>query len=304
MEDFFVTTHGSDNYYISPNPLANRPSSTSGYGGLVGGSNGYDGAILFSLPTTSSVVSLTSSTKLGKSPETAAFSAKEIYNSGVTTNGDYWVKGSGSNPYKVFCLMDRLGGGWTRVMRIPRGYDTQDRNYYTFTEGIGYDSYSTGPFNLVSSLFGNTNGTDLTVMYRVVGGSVGLDFPGRLCGAMYRGYYLTETWAAAKSTGNITNSNPQYSTDGINFNNYVSTPLSKANTMWNLVHCHPTGAGTSIGDYNYNNQASGIVLHGPGPDGSAASARIETIYTYVDQYGLAQGNSSWQYIDIYIRKDV
>jgi hypothetical protein len=300
---FFVTTHGVDSYFLSPNPLGNRPSSTSGFGGLTGGNTGYDGAISFSLPSTTSVVSLTSSIKLGKSPETAAFSAKEIYNSGVTTNGDYWVKGSGSNPYKVFCLMDRLGGGWTRVMRIPRDYDTQDRNYYTFTEGIGYDTYSTGPFNLASSLFGNTNGTDLTVMYRVVGGAAGADFPGRLAAAMYRGFYLNETWDGAK-IGSVTSLNPQYSTDGVNFTNYTGTAFSKANSMWNLAHAHPTGSGAALGDYNYNGLGAGIALHGPGPDGSAASAKVTTIYTYVDQYGLAQGNSAWQYIDIYIRKDL
>lgn len=299
---FFVTTHGVDSYFLSPNPLGNRPSSTAGFGGLTGGNTGYDGAISFSLPSTTSVVSLTSSTKLGKSPETAAFSAKEIYNSGVTTNGDYWVKGSGSNPYKVFCLMDRLGGGWTRVMRLPRKYNTQDRNYYTFTEGIGYDTYSTGPFNLASSLFGNTNGTDLTVMYRVVGGATGLDFPGRLCGAMYRGYYLTEAWDAAKLSGTYTNVNPQYSIDGINFVNYISSPLGKANDRWNIGHSHFTSA--DIGGYNYNGQAAGVILHGYGPDGDPLAPTIDSIYTYVDGFGLAQGNTTWQYIDIYIRKDL
>ena len=299
---FFTTTSGVNSYYISPNPLGNIPSSTSGYGGLVGGSNGYDGAISFSLPTTTSVNSLTSSTKLGKSPETAAFSAKEIYNSGVTTNGDYWVKGSGSNPYKVFCLMDRLGGGWTRVMRLPIKYDTQDRNYYTFTEGIGYDTYSTGPFNLASSLFGNANGTDLTVMYRVVGGEVGQGFPGRLVGAMYRGYYLTEALDAAKLSGNITNVNPQYSVDGINFVNYISSPLGKANNRWNLVHSQFADAG--IGGYNYNGQASGIVLHGDGPENDPLAPNIGSLYGYVENFGLVGGGTNWFYVDIYIRKDL
>jgi hypothetical protein len=289
---FYSAVAGTNSHFISPNPRNNRPTSTTGFGGATGGSNAPDGGI---------VISLLNNSLVGFSADRPAFSAKELYQLGVTTNGDYWITGNGNEPIKAFCLMDRLGGGWTRIMRVPRGYDTLNRSYYgSNIEGLLTDSTAANFFNISGALFGNSNGTDLTVMYRVVGGPSG-DFPGKLAGAMFRGYYLTQTWDAALAGGTFTYTSPEYSTDGINFSNYTGQALGKANDYWQFIHSNYTGNPADIGGYNYTGQASGIVLHGVGTD---INTSIRQLYTYIESIGVVQGYSDWDYVDIYIRKDL
>lgn len=46
----------------------------------------------------------------GLTPETAAPSAKYLYDLGVRTDGGYWIKGNGTKPYYIWCAMN--AGGW------------------------------------------------------------------------------------------------------------------------------------------------------------------------------------------------
>jgi len=238
---------------------------------------------------------------LGAISALAAFSAKEIYNAGSTTNGNYWVKGTGSTPRLVYCLMDSRGGGWTRVMRIQRDYNSGGNNFYNFNIGSSFDSSVTTTFNLAPSLFGNGTGSDLSIMYRVVGsgGTAGSSFPGSQGGAIWRGYALTDAWDTAKNSGSLaTDGDPEYSTDGVTFTNYTSTPgteLFKANAGWNFAHAHGQ---SGPGFYNSGDLTAGFILHGTG-----VSDLLGAVYTYIDGGGNVGGDQNWSYVDIYIRKD-
>ena len=240
--------------------------------------------------------------KPGEISALAAFSAKEIYAAGSTTNGNYWVKGTGSTPRLVYCLMDRRGGGWTRVMRIQRNFDGSTRNFYTDSVGSSFDSSVTTSFNLAASLFGNGTGTDLSIMYRVVGsgGTAGTAFPGAQGGAIWRGYALTDAWNMTKDTGALTtDGDPEYSVDGVTFNNFTGDQLAKANGSWNVVHASFSDV-NSIGHYNYNGQASGFIL---GHGGNLSPNHFEYNYGYIEGQGVVGGEATWSYVDVYIRKD-
>lgn len=234
----------------------------------------------------------------------AAFSAKEIYATGATTNGNYWIKGNSSTPRLVYCLMDRKGGGWTRVMRIQRNYNGGTNNFYTANIGSSFDSSVNTTFNLAPALFGNGTGTDLSIMYRVVGsgGPAGSAFPGAQGGAIWRGHALNETWDMTKDIGNITtDGDPEYSTDGVNFTNYTSPyPLAKANSQWNLVHANFSGSGGSAGYYGTNDQSSGFIL---GHGGELGNDFLQYNYGFIEGHGNVGGEGSWSYVDVYIRKD-
>lgn len=232
----------------------------------------------------------------------AAFSAKEIYESGITQNGNYWVKGKGSTPRQVYCLMDRMGGGWTRVMRIQRDYNYAQNNFYTYNVGSSFDSSVNSTFNLAANLFGNTNGTDLSVMYRVVGSTStgGGPFPGYMGGAIWRGVYLDDAWNDALDSGSLRTTTTQYSLDGINFTNLTQGPLGKANSSWNLVHASFADANL-IGHYAYPSQASGFIL---GHGGGLGSNYAQQNYGYIENQGNVGGESTWSYVDVYIRKDL
>lgn len=236
----------------------------------------------------------------GLTSNDAVFSAKEIYASGVSVNGNYWVKGNGSTPRQVYCLMDKMGGGWTRVTRITLNYNYANNNFYTYNVGSSFDSSVTSMFNLAPSLFSNVDGTDLSVMYRVVGGGTGGNFPGNMGGAIWQGYNLSDAFNTNLDTGNLrTNGNPKYSTDGINFINYTnSSPLGKANSAWNIVHANFTGG---VGYYGQNDQTSGFILGHGGPGGSE---QANGNYGYIENFGSVGQNTDWAYVDIYIRKDV
>lgn len=240
---------------------------------------------------------------LGLTSATAQFSAKEIYDSGVTTNGNYWVKGNGSTPRQVYCLMDRKGGGWTRVMRIQRDFNGGTNNFYTYNIGSSFDSSVNTTFNLAASLFGNTFGSDLSVMYRVVGpgGSGGSTFPGSQGGAIWKGYALTDAWNMSKDVGALaTDGSPKYSVDGVSFTNFTSDPLAKANSQWNLVHASFSDV-NQVGHYNYNGQASGFIL---GHGGNLGNDYLMNNYGYIEGHGVVGGEATWSYVDVYVRKDI
>jgi hypothetical protein len=241
-------------------------------------------------------------TPLGLTTATAQFSAKEIYESGVTSNGNYWVKGNGGTPIQVYCLMDRMGGGWTRVARFAYNYNSNGNNFYTTNVGSVFDSSITTTFNLAPSLFGNATGQNLSVMYRVVGsgGASGSSFPGSMGGAIWRGYSLSDAFNTSLDTGNLgTNGNPQYSVDGITFTNYTNpNPLGKANSSWNIVHANFTGG---VGYYGENSQASGFIL---GHGGNSGNNYLQGNYGYIEGHGSVGQQESWSYVDIYIRKDL
>jgi len=238
---------------------------------------------------------------LGLTSANAQFSAKEIYESGVTTNGNYWVKGNGSTPQQVYCLMDRCGGGWTRVMRIQRNFNGSTRNFYTANIGSTFDSSVNTTFNLAPSLFGNATGTDLSIMYRVVGsgGAAGSSFPGSQGGAIWRGYALTDTWNMTKDIGNIaSDGDPEYSTNGVTFTDYTNTsPLGKANSQWNMVHANFS---SGVGYYGQGDQTSGFIL---GHGGALGNDVFEQNYGYIEGHGSVGGEATWSYVDVYIRKD-
>ena len=237
----------------------------------------------------------------GLTSSDAVFSAKEIYQSGVNANGNYWVKGNGSTPRQVYCLMDRMGGGWTRVMRIALNYNYAGNNFYTFNVGSAFDSSVNSTFNLAPNLFSNSNGQDLSVMYRVVGGGTGGSFPGNMAGAIWQGYSLSDAFNTSLDIGNLgTNGNPKYSIDGINFTNYTnSSALGKANSAWNIVHANFTGG---VGFYGQSDQTSGFILgHGGGPNGQEGA---NGNYGYIENVGVVSQNTDWSYVDIYIRKDI
>jgi hypothetical protein len=238
---------------------------------------------------------------LGLTSASAVFSAKEIYESGVTTNGNYWVKGNGSTPRQVYCLMDRRGGGWTRVMRIQRDYNGGTNNFYTSNIGSSFDSSVSTTFNLAASLFGNNFGSDLSVMYRVVGsgGSAGSAFPGAQGGAIFRGYALTDAWDMSKDSGTLaTDGDPEYSTDGLTFTNYTNSyPLAKANNQWNIVHANFS---EGVGFYGLDNQSSGFILGHGGPLGINF---LQQNYGFIEGHGVVGGEGTWSYVDVYIRKD-
>jgi hypothetical protein len=229
----------------------------------------------------------------------AAVSAKEIYATGVTTNGNYWVKGTGSTPRLVYCLMDRRGGGWTRVMRIQREYNSAGNNFYNFNIGSSFDSSINTTFNLAPSLFGNGTGSDLSIMYRVVGsgGAAGSSFPGAQAGAIWRGYALTDAWNTAKDSGALaTDGDPEYSTDGVTFTNYTNSyELFKANASWNFSHAHGQ---SGPGFYNSGDLTAGFILHG-----TTTSDSFGAVYTYIDGHANVGNEQTWSYVDVYIRKD-
>lgn len=54
----------------------------------------------------------------GLSAGTAAPSAVYLYNTlGYRTNGSYWLNPTGTNPFQAWCIMDRDGGGWVKVLQ-------------------------------------------------------------------------------------------------------------------------------------------------------------------------------------------
>lgn len=54
----------------------------------------------------------------GLSAASAAPSALFLRNNlGYTTNGTYWLNPTGTNPFQAWCIMDRDGGGWVKVLQ-------------------------------------------------------------------------------------------------------------------------------------------------------------------------------------------
>jgi hypothetical protein len=58
----------------------------------------------------------------GLSEYSAAPSASYLYSVlGYRTNGSYWLNPTGTNPFKAWCIMDRDGGGWVKVLQYNSG---------------------------------------------------------------------------------------------------------------------------------------------------------------------------------------
>lgn len=100
----------------------------------------------------------------GSSASDGAGSAKSLYNSGITTSGNYWIRSvDGANARQLYCDMSTDGGGWTRFFNQPSisaasqtypsqgaanynltSFDTDTSHYHAFAYMEGRRAYSTG----------------------------------------------------------------------------------------------------------------------------------------------------------------
>lgn len=237
----------------------------------------------------------------GSSSTRAAVSATDIFNLGITTNGNYWIKGTGSTPYQMYCILDSTikGGKWMRTTSILRNHDLANQNWYTYATGSDYTlSNTSSTFNVPPSIFGNQYGNDLTAMFRVVGGVGAASTPGTMIGAIYKGGNLSFAFNDSLASGDMTNTSGfTYSTDGVNFTPYTTTAMTKANNNWNIVMAHNGTSGT-VGHYATTNQTSGFILHA-----SASSTDAAKIYGFLEGVGVQSDSANWTRFEIYIRKD-
>lgn len=235
----------------------------------------------------------------GSTSARAATNATELYNLGITENGDYWLKGTGTNPYKIYCILNPSlkGGKWMRTASIIRDTNLGNQNWYTYLTGTDYSLANTSStFNVPPAVFGNANGNDLTVMVRVVGGIASINTPGNMFGAIFKGANVSFAFDDSQNGTSMsgTAANFSYSTDGINFSTYQSAAMTHANSEWNLVMSNNS---SGVGFHATNDQTSGWILHGGGSNGAS------TLYGYLENYGLTGGSSNWNRFEIYIRKD-
>jgi hypothetical protein len=77
----------------------------------------------------------------GKSPDTAAFSCKALYDAGVRASGVYWINPTAQEPVRTWCDMVTDGGGWTLVSHAFNRSTGQDagrnRNHHSLRCGGG-----------------------------------------------------------------------------------------------------------------------------------------------------------------------
>jgi hypothetical protein len=237
----------------------------------------------------------------GSSSTRAAVSATDIFNLGITTNGNYWIKGNGSTPYQMYCILDSTikGGKWMRTTSILRNHDLGGQNWYTYATGSDYTlSNTSSTFNVPPSIFGNQYGNDLTAMFRVVGGVGAVSTPGTMFGAIYKGGNLAFAFNDSLSSGDMANTSGfSYSSDGVSFTSYTTTAMTHANGAWNIVMAHNGTSGT-VGHYATSNQTSGFILHA-----SASGSDASRLYGFLEGVGLQSDQSNWTRFEIYVRKD-
>jgi hypothetical protein len=81
----------------------------------------------------------------GLTAETAAPSARYLYDQGVRTDGGYWIKGNGTKPYYMWCAMN--AGGWMLMLTYKdstsSGFSVTDipvhKISYVFNANDGYN---------------------------------------------------------------------------------------------------------------------------------------------------------------------
>lgn len=212
---------------------------------------------------------------------------------GHTASGDYWLIGNGSTPYQVYCYYDG-SSFWARTAMIPRGSGIGFDGYRN-TVGTNFSSSNVATFsNLQGNVFGNSGGTNLEVMLRVVGGSFSgavANTPGRKTKTIWRGVDLG--WALNGSlTNTLSSAGSEYSNDGgSTWTAFSGGSFSHANAQWNWIISTTDG---NSGAYN-NSTINGWLLHGSGDETASL------IYAYMDNGVQLSGDASWTRAELYIR---
>lgn len=230
----------------------------------------------------------------------------DLVRAGQTTSGEYWLRGKGTTPHRLYCFYDG-SSFWARVANIPRN-SVLNFNGYTTTVGTDFSLANTSLFNLETDLFGNQNGTDLQVMLRLVGGSfVGAvaTTPGVGTNASLVGIPLSMTFnGTATQTATLPTNTAAAefrSFDGSSTGvrrvtsslQYVGSHASQSNFAWS---CSATSATNGASGEVSPNDAGWVLF-----STTANTRQANTFFGTMTTTALTSGESTWSRAEIYVR---
>jgi hypothetical protein len=235
---------------------------------------------------------------LASTSANAVATAASLAAAGITQDGEYYLNFGGSTAYKVYCILSQKGGKWMRIANFQRGY-LNNTNFYTLNVGSDFSlANNSGNFWYAPSNIGNSTGTNLDVMMRVVGGAASSTEPGNMYSSIWRGVPLNSVFDNPTSSGTFAGTNPAYSADGVTFTSYTGSGFFKANNQWNLVISNAGGAGgTNVGGYDSTQlSGAGFIFHGQtNTDG------LDILYGYIENVGSVAGITNWTRGEMYVR---
>lgn len=220
-----------------------------------------------------------------------ATNATQLYNSGTTQSGWYYLKGTGTTAYQVYCDMSSAGGKWMLLWQFPNGFSTDGVNEFNRTTSVTNSTpgalESNSTFTIPISTFSpNGTGTDLDIYCQAYQAGAW-----RRVGAYWRGVPMNELWASTNTTFSLSPRTISTSGDGVSYTSASVTLMHSS--AWEGITYSNAGSTTSYGYDTPNGTTGGIIFH----DNTSTTH----LYGYLEGIGSQTPTSTWTYARVWIR---